>query len=451
MPQAGADVHYAIVTYAPLGPGQAGRMSIDSATVAEFDAGIAKIQTVGNSIPMGELNSIGLTIPGTSATFPVTLRSGVTKSFPAGSTSNGINIAFAPIVDVNDTGAVATGCSWGAKNADPLDMTDPAHVRGAIIGYNIYRIPGTAGTVPTPADFKAALTDANPASGWVGFMDVRTLHQATPDGNPGSAGTPSPIEVSSGTDIAGMQNPNGIAYDADEVMIFQDSSESTRSRPGGAPLQPNLTQDYWYAVQPCMVGKVSDFQAAAWTPNDFMSGDHRCDIDGDGMFDGVDLDISPPAPCNVATIDFISPQAEFGIDGLGLTNNSLPLLSAPMFFDHTRALPATGGVSVVATLSGSDVSIQLTTGLEGRSIAGYNVYRQMGAQRVRVNAQPILAQGAESNVYSLLDTAVSSARGPRATSVQYMVETVYSDGTASTFAGPFTVDLQAQQPARRRR
>jgi hypothetical protein len=346
---------------------------------------------------------------------------------------------------VNDTGSLTVGCSWGAKSADPLDTTDAPARRGVIMGYNVYRVPGTAATVPTPADFRAALTDANPASGWVGFMDLRTLHQVVADGagNP-PAGTPSPVEVSSGTDIAGMQNPNGLAYDADEVLIFQDSSESTRSRPGGAPLQPNMANDYWYAIQPVMLGKVSDFAAAGWTPNDFISGDHACDMDGDTVDDSVDLDTTT---CVVASVDFISPQNEFGLDGLGLTNGSNPLLSAPMFFDHLRALPATGGVSVVARPSGSDVSISITTGLEGGSIAGYNVYRQVGEQRVRVNEQPILAQGAESNVYSLVDTAASSARGPRASSVQYMVETVYSDGTPSTFVGPFTVE----QPTRRRR
>jgi len=448
-PQTGGDVHYVVATYPPTGPGMPGRIAIDSAQISDFDGGLVSFQNVGNSIPTGgpnSLASIGVNIPGTSAQFSVQLTPTVTKSFPSGSTSNGINIAFAQLVDVNDTGSLTVGCSWGAKVADPLDTTDAPARRGVIMGYNVYRIPGTSGSVPTPTDFRNALTDADPASGWVGFMDVRTLHQSVADGaGAPPAGTPSPVEVSSGADIAGMQNPNGLPYDADEVLIFQDSANSSRARPGGAALQPNLANDYWYAIQPVMVGKVSDFTAAGWTANDFMSGDHACDLDGDGTDDSVDLDTTT---CTLASVDFISPQNEFGLDGLGLTNGSNPLLSAPMFFDHTRALPATGGVSVVARNSGSDVSISITTGLESRSIAGYNVYRQVGEERVRVNEQPILAQGAESNVYSLVDTAATqSARGPRATSIQYMVETVYSDGTPSTFAGPFTVE----QPGRRRR
>jgi hypothetical protein len=448
--QAATDVHFVIVTYPPLGPGQPGRFTIDSATQVLFDAGIVKFQEVGNSIPVGNLNSVGLTISGSSTPFTVNVRPATPKTFPAGTTSNGINVAFAPAIDVNDSDPGGTGCTWGAANPDPLDTTDVPARRGAIIGYNVYRVPGTAGNVPSPTDFKNALTDADQSNGWVGFVDMRTLHMATPDGNPPAEGTPSPVEVSSATDIAGIQNPNGIAYDADEVVIFQDSPNSTRSRPGGTVLEPSITQTYWYAIQPVIDGTVAEFDSAGWTPNDRLLGDHSCDMDGDGLADSIDLDT---IDCTgIATIDFISPQAEHGIDGLGLTNNSLPLLSAPQFFDANPAsLPATGGISVVATVSGSDVSLQLTTGLEGRSIAGYNVYRQVGEQRVRVNEQPILAQGAESNVYSLLDTAVSSARVARATSVQYMVETVYSDGTPSTFAGPFTVEIQPQQPARRRR
>jgi hypothetical protein len=450
-------VQFAILTFPPLGPGMPGRISIDTATLSDLDAGNVRMQEVGNSIPAGPagLNSIGLTIPGTATQYSVRLATGPgTRQFPSGSTSNGINIAFAPLVDVNDTDVTGSFCTWGAKYADLGDLTDPAPggpLRGVIIGYNVYRIPGTAAVVPTPLDFKNALTDANPASGWVGFMDVRTLHQGIADLNPAGPGTPSPIEVNSTADITGMQNPNGTPYDADEVMIFQDSSESTRSRPGGAVLQPDTAQPYWYAVQPVMTGKVSDFgPLVGFTGNAFFEGEHRCDMDGDGLFDSVNLDSTV---CDPAAVEFISPQAEMvpAIDGLGLTNNSLPLLSAPMFYNANPAqLPATGGVSVVATVTGSEVSLKLSTGLEGRSIAGYNVYRQVGEQRVRVNAQPILAQGAESNVYSLLDT-MSAARGPRATSVQYMVETVYSDGTASTFAGPFTVQLEAQQPTRRRR
>jgi hypothetical protein len=120
-----------------------------------------------------------------------------------------------------------------------------------------------------------------------------------------------------------------------------------------------------------------------------------------------------------------------------------------MFVDGAAALPALGQVTLSGSLRGNDVSVQVTTGLERSNVLGYNVYRVSGDSRVRVNEQPILAQGAESKVYTLVDVA-THARGAR--SVDYMVETVFSDGSAPAIAaGPFAVSVDQQPPAPRRR
>lgn len=443
---------YAVLTAAPETPGGPGRFAVDSGTLADFDALINRLQEVGNSIPAGELNSIGLTLPGTSSQFGVQVRPGNVKQFPVGTTTNAINVAFAMAIDINDTGS-ATGCSWGAEHSDPLVTTETF---GAIQGYNIYRIPGSAGTVPTPADVMAAVRTATETDGgWVGFVDMRTLHQGVADTPvpPGTYPSPSPLEINPNADIGGMQNPNGVINDADEVLIFQDSANTPGGspRPGGAVLAPNVTgQSYWYFAQPAIVGNVAEFTGTVgFTTNLLFSGVHVCDLDGDGVGagDGVDLDA---VPCNTASPEFISPQAEYGLPGLGLTFNNLPLLSSGMFHDSGRALPAGGQVRLSGSATGSSVSLQFTTGLEQGSVLGYNVYRVVGENRVRVNEQPILAQGSESNVYTLADAATQVGRGVTGGALTYMVETVYSDGTPSTFAGPFTVEL-GQQPAVRRR
>ena len=440
--QGDADVHFIYITYPPTGPGQPAKIFLDSGIRAAFDFRIAAIQSIGNSLPAGRDAGIGLTIPGTATQYTARLNASSTKSFPVGATPPGsttagsINIAFSPLAEVNPNPAVAGTCEIGGNDFNPLDAT-----RGGIIGYNVYRIPGTAATVPTHANFMTAIaSNADADGGWVYFLDLTTFNVALADTTT-AGNAPSDGAV---TDLAGLQNPDGRMYSGDEVLILQDSENRAGvSRTRAAQLAPVPGQSYWYAVQPVVLGNVSSFAALGFTINDTMNGNHQLDLDGDGEMDAVDLDLN-------GTPDFISPQAETsngGQNGLGLTAGSIPALSAPMFVDGAAALPAFGQVSLSGSLRGTDVNVQFTTGLEKGNVLGYNVYRMSGDTRVRVNEQPILAQGSESNVYSLVDTATRS-RGVR--SVDYMVEIVYSDGTASTMVGPFAVSLD-QQPARRRR
>ncbi len=447
--QGGADMAFVFITFAPSGPGEPAELYVDSNDGASVDWGVAPLQRVGDSLPTGRDAGIGLAIPGTASTFTATVRPGVTKSFPIRTTPSGSatagssNIAFGTIAEVNPADAVAGACQIGGNGFNPRDNT-----RGAIIGYNVYRIPGTAGTVPTRADFQAAvLTDSDADGGWVYFLDLRTFNVTAADTNPGAPGTNAPSDTAP-TDLAGLQNPDGRMYSGDEVVIFQDSANrSGVSRVRAAELAPVPGQSYWYAVQPVVFGTMAEYTASGFTVNDFFNGDHRMDLDGDGEFDAVSLN-SVAGSHN--TPEFISPQAEAengGQEGMGLTNGGVLLLSAPMFLDGAAALPAFGQVNLSGSVTGNDVNVQFTTGLERGSVLGYNVYRVAGEQRVRVNEQPILAKGGESNVYQLADDATRN-RGMR--SLDYMVEIVYSDGTPSTMVGPFTVTI-GSQPARRSR
>ena len=444
------DSGFVFVTFAPAIPGGAGELYVDSNDAAAVDWGFTPPQIVGNSLPLLRDAGIGLTIPGTSAQFTATMRpGGPAKSFPIRTTPSGsatagsANIAFGTIAEVNSNDAVAGVCQIAGNVFNPRDAT-----RGAIIGYNVYRMPGTAGTVPTPAMFRAAITTTTDVDGgWVYFLDLRTFNVALADTNPGAPGTNAPSDTAA-TDLAGLQNADGRMYSGDEVVVFQDSANRagvTRLR--AAELAPLPGQSYWYAVQPVVFGDMPGYANIGFTSNDFFPGDHRIDLDGNGEFDAVSLNSIAGAHNSP---EFISPQAELrngSQDGMGLTNGGLPLLSAPMFLDGASALPAFGQVSLSGGVAGTDVNVQFATGLERGSVLGYNVYRVAGEQRVRVNEQPILAKGGESNVYQLVDGATRN-RGTR--SVDYMVEIVYSDGTAPTMVGPFTVTVGAQ-PARRSR
>jgi surface antigen len=442
--QADTDVHFVYITYPAAAPGQPAKVFIDSGVRAAFDFQVAAVQQIGNSLPATVDAGIGLTIPGTNTQYGATLRPATApKMFPVGASPSGsatygsVNIAFSPLAEVNSNDRVAGVCDIGGVNLNPLDPT-----RGAIIGYNVYRIPAT-GTAPPPhSEFdRVARTLSDADGGWVYFLDLRTFNVTLADGT-ATGNAPSDTAV---TDLAGLQNPDGRMYSGDEVLILQDNENRagvTRTRANELAPMPGV--NYWYAVQPVVRGNVSSFpNTLGFTVNDVMQGQHQLDLNGDGSFDAIDLDLN-------GTADFISFQAEArngSQDGLGLTAGSMPALSAPMFFNGALALPAFGQVSLSGSLRGNDVNVQFTTGLEKGNVLGYNVYRVTGDQRVRVNEQPILAQGSESNVYSIVDSATRS-RGVR--SVDYMVEIVYSDGTASTMVGPFAVSLD-QQPVRRRR
>jgi hypothetical protein len=448
--QGANDVHFIVITY------DNGQIALDGGDIssASFDA--QALQTFGTAFVTG-----GLSLPGTRGSYNVDLGPS-TAPFPRGTTNvaggtslTGINIAFPPLAEGPIEIVPGSGCYVGSALGDPLDTTanggpnGTTPVRGPIIGYNVYRIPDGGGAPPTAANFMTALNDGNNATGFQYFMDIRTFRLAAADTSPGGPGTAGGSETTAVADLSGLQNPDAQAYSGDEVLIFQDADTVLRPRCAGCGTVPTTGQAYWYAVQPVMTGRVSDFTNVGWTGNGNQTGDHRMDLNGDTVMDAVSLD-SIAGSHN--TPEFISPQAGLtpAQDGLGLTHAGVLFLSRPMHFDPAVTLPVTGQVQLTATVSGNDVNIQFTTGLEAGNVTGYNVYRMNGAEAVRVNDQPILAQGNEANVYTLVERTSDIRRLARgSSSIDYKVEIVYADGT-TRMVGPFTASL-APAPARRRR
>lgn len=430
-PQVSADVAFSYITFA------GGFLYADSSDGSVVDWGATPVQKIGDSLPIGRDAGIGLVLPETAGRYDVTLAPGIVRTFPMATTSGALIFAFSPIAEVNpmDTGG---GCQIGGETTNPQDPT-----RGAIIGYNVYRLP-SCGCTPTREDFhRAALTDDDFDGGWIYFIDLRKFDLTLSDTTPGIPGLPSPLDLDP-DDLAGIQNPDGWPYTGDEVVLFSDMDNISRPRNG--ELAPVRSLSYWYALQPVVHGSIDDFAATGFTVNDTFQGDHRMDLDNDGEFDAVSLNTVAPFHDSA---EFFSPQAEpgnGGQDGLGLTHHGVALLSACFFVDLTLPLPATGQVQLTGVADGMDVALRLTTGLEPADILGYNVFRVVGANRVRVNEKPILAQGGESNSYLLVDLGVRS-RSPRP--LEYVVEFLPADSSPSRFSEPFLVS--GPQPERRRR
>jgi hypothetical protein len=268
------------------------------------------------------------------------------------------------------------------------------------------------------------------------------------DDTPGAPGTPAPAETTGHGDLVGMQNPDSMPVNGDEALLFQDFSggfdaSTSAAVPRSMGTAPDSNTDYWYAMQPVVRGDIAD-----WTDISLAGsgrGDLTMDWGGAAGADAVDMN-----PGDSDGPEFISPQADFGIGGLGLTSGGSPLISAPVWYDSSVALPALGEVDLAATLRDSKVSIELTTGMQAGNVQGYNVYRVVGDSQVKINDTLIVADGGTGNVYKLTDEATQSGRRTRRGTAQYTVETVYNDGSASTIDGPFTVGVHRSSSRRGR-
>lgn len=429
-PQAPDDVHYAIITLGPDATA-ANRVYLDSGTISPFNYGFAMYQTVGDSLPTGTDAGIGLTLPGATQ-YTVDLGAG-SADFPQAG-SGGITVAFSPLAEVNRTSLSGPCTIAGDTDA----AGDPDGIRGLVIGYNVYRLPD-AGGAPTAADFQNG--------GFQYFIDLTTFDPQTSDSTPGGPGMDAPTDMGLG-DLAGMQNPDGDMYTGDEVLIFQDTDSNTIAGSGTVVPRttgsaPVLGTTYWYAFQPVVAGMVSQYASVGFANGSgAFPGDHTMDLDMNGMADAVDLDLD-------GTPEFISPQAEAGLPGLGLTWNSQIVISNPQQGSFAN-LPAGGQISLTGAPTEDGVSIQFSTGLESGDVAAYNVYRVAGDSRVQVNREPILPIGGESNVYQVVDGRTGRARVARGGIYRYVVETVYGDGS-TTEAGPFEVQIGEERGARRSR
>lgn len=444
--QVGSDAHFIVMVYPPAGGALANRIFVDSGTIGNQDFTAATRQTIGNSIPSSYAGTQGIDLNLSQSGYSVKLRGpagATTNGFPQGA-NGGIEVAFAPVAEVNPTDLVGGGCTVSGDTHNPSTPADPA-VDGVILGYNVYRLVGTAGTPPTSTQFYNASLDADATQGWQYFMPLTQSYNLTsPDTNPGSSTPPAPSDTNP-NDLGGLQNPDGTMFSGDEVMIFQDSASNRGSArlTGSAPVGGT---GYWYAFQPVLCGAVADFSSATFgfgPGGSIFSGDHASSVStlaaGD---DAIDLDLD-------GNIEFFSPQADFGLPGLGLTYNGIPALSEPVFGSVNPAA-AGGAVTLSGRVNGQAVDLTFQTSLETGDVQGFNVYRGIGDSRVRVNQQLILSQGTESSVYQLVDDVVQARRLSKAGSVQYSVEIVYADGHTSS-VGPFSVAIGGQAPSRRSR
>jgi hypothetical protein len=429
----GSDIEYVIITLPPQAAGEATRMMIDSGRADNAVMGAGTWHYVG---------------AGMGWTATPTLPSARGTRAAAGGGFNGGELQFGMFAEVN-TMTLATGCFIGGAETRP--GAPAGRVPGLIVGYNVFRIPGAIGTVPAPADFMAN-------GSWQYYIDVTQFDN---DADAGGLTMPQrPATAASDNlpdDLAGLQNPSVASfYDGNERLFFQDTpflpNGMARTFQGGASAAV-VDQGYWYAVQP-VVSQGTLVNATAYNPQGFTNnasttffGNHVISIatTGGGTWEGIDLDLD-------GTPEFLNPQVAAGIQGLGLTNRSQPLLSTPVFADlSTAALPAGTQVVMTAEQTGSRVNIEFSMGLTAGDVRGFNVYRLGGDARDIVNKELIPAQSGEGSVYSVVDDAIGTVRRVRRDATfQYELEIVYDDGSTRTF-GPFDVVTPGRETGRRTR
>jgi hypothetical protein len=435
---------FVIVTYPN------GRMAIDSSDTRGgiTSLGVVQIQRVGDSLPVGVDNGIGLVLPGSASPYGASIAerwSGAQAAFPFG-TSTGIELAFAPIAEINVTDIGGSGCTVGGE------VQDQQARFGIITGYNVYRLEGVAASVPLPADFVGAWEYYCPLDSF-DLNVADSTGSAGPDINgdgwPDGDGLPAPGD-SRPDDLCGLQNPDGRPYSGDEVLIYQDSAlnpDRTARISGTGPDRTGV-QGYWYVIQPVVyqgATRLEDYDGLGFSDSDIYIGQHSMDTDADGLADSLDFDLD-------GLREFYSPQVVIGQTGLGLTNRGIPVLSAPVFGRINPAI-ALGTPLLAGQVIGSEVQLTFTTGFESAAILGYNVRRAApdGATGTLVNATgPIFARGGDGNVYQLSDRLQTSTRSRRSARLAYSLEVVMSDGTPGPTFGPF-VATGPSAPERRRR
>ena len=432
---------FMVMTYA------GGFVAVDSIALRGMpdSMGVVQRQHVGDSLPVGTAAGIGLVLPGNSSTYTVgnmmDRRTGQLAEFPLG-TPSGIEVAFAPVAELNPAMIGGSGCSIGGEAADQ------ASGRGLISGYNVYRIPGVAGLVPTPADFIGAWQYYIPFDAF-DLSIADTGGTAGPDqnndGRPDGDGTPAPNDGVP-NDLAGLQNPDGLPYTGDEVILFQDSALNPDGTPRTSGTAPDSALCYWYAFQPVLFQgptTLQDWDGLGFSRADEFHGIHAIDTDSDGVVESLDLDMD-------GVRDFYSPQVVTGQTGLGLTNSGLPLLSSPVFgCMSANPAPALTGPRLEATVNGSRVELTLHAGPEMADVMGYEVRREAArGQTVLLAPGFVAARGGEGNAYRLSDRAPYAQRRA-APSVSYTVD-VLSSGLHRETYGPFTVTLPAVSDRRAR-
>lgn len=428
-----SDVEYVIVTLPPEAAGGAGRLLIDSGVQSDptMDSGTWQYVGAGNGWTATP------TLPGARGT----------KASAGGFNGAELQIGIVSELEPAGRAPLGTNCFIGGNAPRPgAAATGP---NGLIVGYNVYRVAGTAAAPPALAAFMDN-------AAWQYYIDVT---QFDTDMDAGGLTAPQrdqmpPVTATSDNapdDLAGLQNSDGVFYTGEERLFFQDTpflpSGAMRTFQGGASAAVE-NSGYWYAAQPVLsMGSLMNtaFNGIGFTNNGVFNGNHVIPVTvTGGSWQGIDLDLD-------GTPEFLNPQVQAGIQGLGLTNRSLPLLSQPVFADTaTAALPADVQVTLNAEMTGSRVNIEFSLGLTSSDVRGFNVYRLGGAERALVNKTLIPSQAGEGSVYSVVDDAIGTARRVRREATfQYELEVVYGDH-ARTY-GPFDITSAGREGGRRTR
>lgn len=340
-------------------------------------------------------------------------------ALPAGyGTMSGIEVRFAPLVVRDDTDR--GGCTVGGAEQDPGGAQP-----GFVVGYNILRAPGVA-SVPC----------AQGALVFQYFVDLRTLDfDCVEPLPPGPDLALSPCDLNPEGDLVGLVNPDGLPDTGDEVIVFGDTDENPDGTPRSMGTAPFRGQGYWYALQAVVAGSVSEFASVTLGSAGDPPRDMRADVDRDGLFDAV----SPDG----ASVAFWSPQAEYGLPGLGLVDTcGGGNCSCRMFFVDYGAggpLPALGRLELEATVSGRDVLLEIATGFETADVVGFRVYRVQSGERRPVGDTLIAARGGDGNVYRVVDAGARRAAASARAGLAWEVDVLHSDGTPVETFGPFTL------------
>ena len=292
-----------------------GAVAIDSGDLStgfNFVTGVVQ-QVVGNSQPFVVPNA-GIRIPGDRAAYTADLGSGP-ELFPR-AVVGGWEVAWAPLLEIHDVAGVLPGddpsegrCTV-AGGAGDLDASREQQSWGTLAGYNVYRLPAD-GARPSRAEIGAL-------ENFVYFAPVRA-DVIVPD------------------QLSELIDPDGTPQTGDEILLFRDVALNPDGSARQIGLAPEPGRNYWHVIQPVTMGDIggwSDLEftfswegpepvTERWVP---LRDDWRTDLDGDGSFDSVALPRYDP-PDEGSGPTFYSPQAEWGLPGLGLTNGGLPLLS----------------------------------------------------------------------------------------------------------------------------
>lgn len=283
---ASTDVVFVFTTF----PG--GGLHVDSGSFADdynyIGGGVR--QQVGDS-PLERAGSGGVVLPDGPGPYTANLGEGP-ESFPR-LLGGWPEVALAPVVELD----VLTGerdpthCGYGGAAARP------GGERGLIIGYNVFRTPASDG--PTAPLSSRAAFDA-----WIDFVSV------DPAGDPDGG-------------LARLSDPDGWPSTGDEVLVYRDSPTLPDGRPRVRGTAPAPGETHVYRFQPVLEGAVGDFSEVFLGQRELDRGDARADLDGDGVHDAVDYD----GPASEGGPEFLSPQVQAGLEGLGLTHAGRPLLS----------------------------------------------------------------------------------------------------------------------------